>query len=184
MENIYNQKFECFVGLSIAEYESCIFESGDFTKHNLIGFVFIDCVFLNSNFNMVEVGNTSFKQVKFIDCKMLGVRFDTCNPFLFEAIFENCYLNLASFYKMKIRKAVFKNCNLVETDFTEAHLMESDFSESNLFRAIFKQTNLVKANFNSAKDYTIDPDNNDIKKAKFSIPGVFGLLDKYNIVIK
>ena len=85
---------------------------------------------------------------------------------------------------MKIRKAIFKNCSLVETDFSQAQLIEADFSESDLRRAVFQQTNLEKANFNSAKDYSIDPENNNIKKAKFSVPGIFGLLEKYNIVIK
>ena len=184
MENIYNQKFERIESLTLAEYESCTFESVDFTKQNLNGFSFIDCVFNNCNLDMVEVGNTSFKKVKFTDCKLLGIRFDTCSPFLFQVEFDNCYLNLASFYKMKIRKAIFKNCSLVETDFAQAHLVEADFSDSDLRRAVFQQTNLEKANFNSAKDYNIDPENNNIKKAKFSVPGVFGLLEKYKFIIK
>lgn len=184
MENIYNLKFKRIESLALAEYELCTFEAVDFTQQNLNGFSFIDCTFINCNLDMVAVGNTSFKKVDFIDCKLLGIRFDTSNPFLFEVTYENCYLNLASFYKMKIRKAIFKNCSLVETDFTQAHLAEADFSDSDLRRAIFQQTNLEKANFNSAKDYNIDPESNNIKKAKFSVPGVFGLLEKYNIVIK
>lgn len=184
MENIYNQNFKQIENLALAEYESCTFKSIDFTNQNLKSFVFIDCVFTGCNLDLVEVEKTAFKQVRFIDCKLLGVRFDLCEPFLFEVLFEDCYLNLASFYKMKIRKAVFKNCSLVETDFTEAQLLEADFTNSNLDRAIFQQTNLEKANFYTAKNYSFDPNNNQIKKAIFSNQGVLGLLQKYHIIIR
>jgi hypothetical protein len=49
--------------------------------------------------------------------------------------------------------------------------------------ATFDNTNLEKTNFTTAFNYSIDPDNNRIKKAKFSVPGVLGLLNKYDIVI-
>lgn len=184
MENIYKKKFERVESLELAEYESCEFVAVDFTNQNLNEFVFINCTFTDCNLGMVEVQHTSFKQVKFKDSKLLGVRFDTCNPFLFEVHFESCYLNLASFYKMKIRKAIFKNCSLSETDFVEAQLVEADFSESILSGAVFENTNLKKANFLTAKEYVINPETNRIKKAKFSVPGVLGLLEKYDIIIK
>jgi fluoroquinolone resistance protein len=43
---------------------------------------------------------------------------------------------------------------------------------------------LEKADFRTAYNYSIDPEKNRIKKAKFSIFGVTGLLDKYDIEIE
>ncbi len=37
--------------------------------------------------------------------------------------------------------------------------------------------------FRTSFNYSIDPQLNRIKKAKFSLPGIAGLLDKYDIVI-
>ena len=58
------------------------------------------------------------------------------------------------------------------------------FDDCNLMQAIFDQTNLEKANFYTAYNYYIDPNNNRVKKAKFSIDGVYGLLAKYDLIIE
>ena len=43
---------------------------------------------------------------------------------------------------------------------------------------------IEKADFRNSHNYTIDPETNSIKKAKFSLPDVIGLLSKYNIDIE
>jgi hypothetical protein len=50
--------------------------------------------------------------------------------------------------------------------------------------AIFSQTNLEKADFTTAFNYQIDPEQNRMKKARFSPEGIAGLLVKYKIVIE
>ena len=69
-------------------------------------------------------------------------------------------------------------------DFAESDLTGSIFDNCDLARAIFDNTNLVKADFRSAYNFSIDPDNNRIKKAKFSMVGAVGLLVKYDIEIE
>jgi len=49
--------------------------------------------------------------------------------------------------------------------------------------AIFENTILEKADFRTSLNYSIDPENNRIRKAKFSILEISGLLDKYDIEI-
>jgi fluoroquinolone resistance protein len=50
--------------------------------------------------------------------------------------------------------------------------------------AIFENTILEKADFRTAYNYTIDPVQNRIKKAKFSVTGIAGLLSRYDIAIE
>ena len=85
---------------------------------------------------------------------------------------------------LKIKKNVFRNCNLKEVDFTESDLSNSLFENCDLSRAIFSNTILEKCDFRSSYNYSIDPEQNRIKKAKFSVSGISGLLDKYNIIIE
>ena len=72
-----------------------------------------------------------------------------------------------------------KNC-----DFTEADIMKSTFDNSDLQETVFFKTNLREVNFLTAFNYGIDPENNQLKKAKFSIVGIPGLLNKYGIDIQ
>jgi uncharacterized protein YjbI with pentapeptide repeats len=73
---------------------------------------------------------------------------------------------------------------LQEVDFTESDLSGSSFDNCDLSGALFENTNLEKTDFRSAFNYTINPEINRMKKARFSLPGVAGLLEKYGIVIE
>lgn len=115
---------------------------------------------------------------------MLGLRFDTCVEFGLSFSFDGCQLNHSSFYKTKIKKTVFINSQLQEIDFTEADLTGSLFDRCNLERATFDQTLLEKSDLRSSYNYSIDPEINRINKAKFSILGLSGLLEKYDIDIE
>ncbi len=141
-------------------------------------------LFNNSNLSTAKLNKTAFRDSTFKDCKLMGLQFNTCDDFLFTVAFENCILNFSSFYKMKLKKMVFKNCNLTEIDFTEADLSESLFDHCDLAKTLFENTILEKADLRTAYNYSIDPELNKIKKAKFSIPGIIGLLNKCDINIE
>lgn len=170
--------------LKKGEYENCVFNGLDFYEKDLSSYKFIDCVFNNCNLSLAKLNKTAFRDIKFKDCKIMGVRFDSCNEFGLSFSFEGCQLNHSSFYKLKIRKTIFKDTQLQETDFAEADLTNTIFKNCNLANAIFDRTILEKVDFRSSFDYSIDPEINQIKKAKFSISGVIGLLGKYDIDIE
>jgi len=96
----------------------------------------------------------------------------------------NCQLNDSSFYKTKIRKTAFKNSQLQAADFAECDLTSAVFDNCNLMLAVFDRTIIEKADFRTSYNYSIDPAINKIKKAKFSISGLPGLLYKYDIEIE
>lgn len=169
--------------LVVDEYENCRFINCNFYAVSLLNITFRDCVFDSCDFSLSEMKNTTLNDVRFTECKLVGVQFEECNPFLFSVDFENCVLKLAVFYKIKLKKNRFKNCNLQETDFTEADLTAAEFDNCDLMRAIFHKTNLEKADFSSSFHYSIDPEANRITKARFSRTGIAGLLDKYRIEI-
>lgn len=71
-----------------------------------------------------------------------------------------------------------------EVDFVESDLSNAVFDNCDLRGAIFDKSILEKADFRTAYNYSINPENNRLKKARFSISGVAGLLDKYGIEIQ
>jgi fluoroquinolone resistance protein len=84
---------------------------------------------------------------------------------------------------MRLKSFKFRNCRLQEVDFTEADLTGAVFDHCELAGAVFSNMTLEKADFRKAEHYSIDPENNRIKKAKFSATGLSGLLTKYKIEI-
>lgn len=166
------------------EYDSCSFLNCNFYNAELSHITFRDCKFENCDFSLAKLKNTGLNNIQFAGCKLLGVLFNECNQFLLSVEFENCMLKLAVFNKLKLKKTHFKNCNLEEADFTETELTSTLFDNCDFRRAIFHKTKLDKSDFRTSINYSIDPENNNIRKAKFSISGVVGLLDKYDIDIQ
>jgi len=170
--------------LEKGEYEKCIFDNCIFSKVNLIDFNFVDCEFKICDLSMAKVLNTAFRDVKFTGCKLFGLHFEDCNKFVFAVVFDGCRLNLSSFYKLSLKNITFKDCNLKDVDFTESNLSGMIFENCNLTGAIFENSNLEKADFRTSVNFSINPENNRVNKAKFTFAGALGLLDKYNIVIE
>jgi uncharacterized protein YjbI with pentapeptide repeats len=85
---------------------------------------------------------------------------------------------------VKLGSIHFLNCKLEEADFTKADLNGALFDQCELLNASFDNTLLEKADFTTAYNYSIDPENNYLRGAKFSLPSVTGLLNKYDIDIK
>jgi len=165
------------------DYDSCSFLYCNFSNADLSNINFTDCEFRGCNMSIAKLTKTAFKGIEFIDCKLMGLHFEHCEPFLFAVSFDNCVLNFSSFYKLKLKKTRFKDSSLHEADFTDADLSLSVFENSDLARATFDNTNLEKADFRTSYNYAIDPSSNILKKAKFSLQGIVGLLYKYDIEI-
>jgi len=171
-------------GIPKGEYDNCTFINCNFSNLHLSNIEFIECDFEDCNFSNSNIKNTSFKEVIFSTCKLVGLNFSECNPFLLAFSFNDCQLNLASFYQLKLKNTTFKNCNLQETDFTESDISNSKLDNCDLKRTIFYNTNLENVDFRSSYNYSINPEINTIKNAKFSLTGIAGLLEKYNISIE
>ena len=76
------------------------------------------------------------------------------------------------------------HCQLLEADFSQCEANGVVFADCELSGAVFFNTHLEKADFRTAVHYSFDPENNKIKKAKFSLDQVVRLLDKYQIDIE
>ncbi|MCY1548167.1 hypothetical protein D9M68_842610 [compost metagenome] len=68
-------------------------------------------------------------------------------------------------------------------DLGECDLTEALFDRCDLQNAIFDNTLLEKADLRTASGFSIDPERNKLKKAKFAQSGLAGLLYKYQIQV-
>lgn len=166
------------------EFQSCVFKNCDFTEANFGDDKLLDCTFQDCNLSMLKLKGSTLNNVEFLRCKILAVTFYECQDFLFSVYFNECTLDYSSFMRKKMLKTTFIKSSLKEVNFTQANLSGSVFHDSDLLGAVFNETDLSSANFESAYNYSIDPELNNIRKASFTLTGIPGLLDKYQIRIK
>jgi len=165
------------------EYYNCNFRNCNIAGSDLSGIRFMDCTFAGCDLSNVKMLKSSFQETVFKECKMLGLHFENCDQLGMTVRFEDCQLDHSSFYQVKLNHTVFLKTSLQEVDFAEADLRNTIFDQCDLLNAAFDHTNLERANLSSAQNYSIDPENNRIRGAKFSLPEVVGLLNKYQIEI-
>ncbi len=170
-------------GLERGDYEACTFINCNFANSDFSNIRFIDCEFQDCNLSAVKLGGTGFQDVRFQNCKMLGLQFDECSDFLFQVSFDNCQLNHSSFFANKLVKTTFIECKLQDVDFTNCNLTSAVFDDSDIMGATFTNCTLAKADFRTALNLGIDPERNRMKGAQFSQQNVIGLLNKYQIKV-
>jgi uncharacterized protein YjbI with pentapeptide repeats len=175
-------KYEISEGVN-HEFNGCTFKNCDFSNAIFNNAELADCTFISCNLAMAKLENTALDNIKFVNCKVMGVDFSKCSKFLFSVAFENCNLNYSLFFKNDLKNTVFKNCMLQEMSFIETNLTLAKFIECDLVRTVFDHANLEKADFSTSRNYTINPEINRMKKAKFSLPDVVGLLSHLGIEI-
>jgi uncharacterized protein YjbI with pentapeptide repeats len=183
----YRQEDQLFEKVSALEgnvFEHCRFKSCDLSYARLSDLVFIDCIFEDCNLSLAVTENTGMQNVAFKNCKLSGVHFSKCRDFAFGVQFERCLLDNAVFFKRKMKGTKFTDCSMIEADLTQCDLTQAVFQNCNMERTFFDKTILKQADLRSSYNYIIDPEQNDIKKAKFSMYGLPGLLMKYGITVE
>ncbi len=169
--------------LMYKEFERCTFTGCDFSACDFLSVSFIDCHFNSCNFADAKINYVGFRDAEFFDCNFSGVNFSMVDKLFFGVRFTECILDYAKFYTLKLKGTQFSYCSIVAADFMESDLTETTFDSCNLHKTVFFNTIANKADFSTSYNFSIDPEKNKLKKARFSRSNVHGLLDKYELVI-
>ncbi len=164
------------------EYEYCEFVNCTF--NDLSNLSLIDCDFTNCNLSNAKTVKAGLQNCRFKDCKLLGVDFSGSKNFTFEVHFENCVMDYTFFDKKEMNKSSFKHCRLHGANFTQTDLSRCSVTHCDFYEAVFSGTNLMGLDFTSNVNFIIDPEANNIKKARFALQSLPGLLQAYQIVVE
>lgn len=164
------------------EFEQCQFNDCVFINCRFEHCHFYNTKFINCSLSAVLFTDSRFIDTSFFGSKVIGIDW-TRTQSIQNLIFENCQLNFSNFRQLKLPNSKITSCEAKEVDFNEADLSNSDFHDTDFDQCIFHKSNLTKCNFVGAKNYLIDPKNNSIKKAKFSLPEALTLLQSFDITI-
>lgn len=107
-----------------------------------------------------------------------------CDQLIFQMHFNNCILDFAKMYALKLKQCTFYKTSLIAVDFMKADISGIAFKKCDLYRAEFEQANAQKTDFSSSTNFTINPQLTKIKKAIFSLEGAKGLLSQHGIVVQ
>lgn len=168
-----------------SEFYDCVFRECNFVES-----IFKKCRFVNSSFkscdlSLIQVLESSFSVTRFEDSKVMGVNWAQADwpttglgkplTFLRSAISHSTFIGLS------LKDLKVKDCVAIDVDFREADLSQADFTGTDLSKSLFKDTILTEADLSQARNYDIDPGQNQLQGAKFSLPEAMSLLYSMDI---
>lgn len=164
-----------------SEFFDCIFNGCSFVESVFKECRFINCTFTNCDLSLVQLPGSTFSGTTFQDSKCIGINWALAAwPEIGQLgkpiRFKKCALNHSTFIGLRLVGIQVLGCVAVDVDFRDSHLSQVDFSGTDLSESLFSNTNLSKADLSKARNYRIDPVNNEIKGAKFSLPEAMSLL--------
>lgn len=166
-------------------FEDCEFDNCDFKDLLIQDCIFIDCRFTSCNLSFVKLDGSEFINVEFYTCKLLGVNWaNACWQGLMTGAglsFKQSIINSSSFFALTVPGIKIIECKAQDVDFREANLNSANFTGTDLGNSLFIHTNLSDADFSDATDYSLDPRNNELKKARFSRFEALNLLASMDI---
>lgn len=166
------------------EYENCTFTSCIFSGTKILSSKFESVKFVSCNLSNTDFTDSRLIDVEFVNCKLIGLALFKCRQSVFDLRFVKSRIEYCNFSDVSMKRCVFDSCDFRESWFQNTFLVESRFTGCVFNDTRFDKCDLKKASFLDSTGYVIDPRDCKIQHAVFSVPGVFGLLDEFEIYIQ
>ncbi len=169
------------------EFRDCTFDRCSFVETTFQSCRFVNCVFMRCDLSLIQSPKCSFAAVRFESSKVMGVDWTrarwSATKLGTPVCFSECAISHSTFIGLNLKRIQIQDCVAVDVDFREADLSQADFAGTDLSDSLFLNTNLTKADLSRARNYQIDPSQNIVKGAKFSLPEAISLLYNLDIVL-
>ena len=173
--------------LASTEFYDCVFFRGQFVEAVFRRCRFVNCVFRECDLSLVKVPESRFTSTRFENSKVVAVNWTDAqwpkSGLAGPISFFKSAISHSTFIGLSLKGIKIKDCAAVDADFREADLSQADFGGTDLSKSLFTNTNLSEADFSRARNYHIDPGQNELKQAKFSLPEAMALLHSMDIIL-
>lgn len=168
-----------------SRFWDCTFRHCSVVESSFRDCIFVNCHFLHCDLSLIRIEGSSFSGTKFEKSKAIGIDWTRGDwpkiQIRHPLVFQECVLSHSTFIGLDLEELVFTGCQATDVDFREANLTKADFSNTDLSNSLFLNTVLREADFQRAFNYEIDACQNEIEKAKFSLPEAMSLLYSLDI---
>jgi fluoroquinolone resistance protein len=181
------QRFEAGDKLAVswldAEFEECAFHKLGLSGQKLARCRFFDCAFVECDLSLCQLVDCAFVRSKFERCRLTGVNWSELEK-LERVSFEGSQLNDTTFIALKLEACDFTNAIARRASFRDLSLRSCIFRDADLSETEFVNTDLRQADFRGASGYLINPKENRLEKARFSLPEAVSLLNGLGILLE
>jgi fluoroquinolone resistance protein len=164
-------------------FQQCVFSRVRLAEAKLEGCTFEDCELEDCDITMAHVDKAAFRDVRFRRCKLMGIDWTGVRGIAFVVSFEECTLSYGTFADQKMQGTLFRDCKAHEVAFMGVDLSKAVFHGTDLLGARFMDTVLVDADLSTAVHYHIAPQQNRLKRTKFSQEAALALAEELGVIV-
>lgn len=143
--------------------DSCIFRKVSFENCDLSKIDLIDSRFENCDLSNTSFQGGSIHRVEFIDCKLMGGRFDESS--IRDVLFQNVLAKYSNFAFSKLKLVNIVNSDFQASIFQEVKKEKLSFKDTNLSNSYFNKTSLSNMDFTSCDITGIDTEIHNLQGA-------------------
>ena len=169
--------------LAAVEVYDCTIRAARLGRATLRRWVFEDCRFEDCDLSNARLDECVFQRCVFSGCRLIGIDWRLVSKLSFDASFQECNLSLSNFSELSLVGFEFTQSDCSEVDFSKSDLSRARFASTVLTGAIFAQTQLEEADLSQAIDTRIDPLNNRVVGARFSVEAAVHLAESFGLSI-
>ena len=158
------------------EFDNCVFKNCIFHTTTFQHCKLVECRFENCDLSLVKIKSSIFNDINISNSKAIGINW-TLAAEPFEINFDNSDISMSSFYDLDLRGCDIISCKANDVDFGRTNLEKANFKETDLLGSTFDNTILKDADLTGAINYMINPELNNIKNTKVSLPEAVSFLE-------
>ncbi|NDV28023.1 pentapeptide repeat-containing protein [Desulfovibrio sp. JC010] len=166
--------------LQEVSFYRCSFESSSLQYAEFIDCDFQECSFIGCNMALTVFANSKLIDIEFRDSKLLGINWGNLGPVI-RANYSNCVMDRCAFSSQNLVKVKFSFCSLKDAAFSDCKLARVKFDDCDFAGCQFHQSDLTSADFSTSRNYFMNAETNNLRKAKFSLPEAVSLLANLEI---
>jgi fluoroquinolone resistance protein len=163
-------------------FEECTFDHVGLQSRDLCKARFVDCTFDTCDLAVADVTDCAFVRVKFRACRLSGIHWSVARK-LEDVSFEGSRLADGSFLGVNLERCDLTDCDASNVSFRDAKLVKAKLRGADLTRADIANCDLRDADLRGAHGYVLDPRENRLEGARFSLPEAVGLLRGLGILL-
>jgi fluoroquinolone resistance protein len=134
----------------------CTFRRCTFTGTRLLRWTLDDCRFEDCDLSLLELGDSSVRDVHLLDCKATGIDWSEAHKLTFSVRFSRCTLDYCSFIDLPLRRLHVVGGSALDAQFADCDLRNARFDGVRLDGASFLRSDLRAASFVGSQGVGLD----------------------------
>lgn len=144
---------------------------------------FEDVTFERCDLSIIKLGGSSFRGVRFVDCKLTGIDWSRAHDLTFDVVFTGCVLDFSSFVGMRLADLRCAGGKAHDVVFADCNLRDAKLDDMDLAGSTFTGNDLRATDLSTCINVVLEPNTNRLHGTKLPLDAALRYLQHLGVVV-